>query len=231
MDFTSLQFCAFDLETTGINVNEDRIVTANITHIDPTTGHVDSTNWLANPGIDISPQATEVHGISNEHARQHGRPHDDVVQEVATNLTTAWNDGKAIIVYNAPFDLSMMTALTQQQFQVGGLVIDPLTLDRALSFRRGSRKLVDVAKHYELPVDEGNAHAADYDALLAARIAWRVLRRFKRQLPSTIEDLMLYQSNAYRRQHESLKKYMESKGTQISGDAGWPVQHSVTTGN
>jgi hypothetical protein len=58
---------AFDTETTGVSIETDRIVSAAAIHM--ADGHADTTEWLADPGIDIPAEATAVHGITSEHAR------------------------------------------------------------------------------------------------------------------------------------------------------------------
>ena len=57
--------CFFDLETTGINITNDRIVEISILKIFP-NGNKESKTWLVNPMIPIPPETTAVHGITNE---------------------------------------------------------------------------------------------------------------------------------------------------------------------
>lgn len=51
LPWTNGPWLAFDLETTGVDVTADRIVTATLLHIEGS--HIDAHNWLVNPGIDI----------------------------------------------------------------------------------------------------------------------------------------------------------------------------------
>ena len=57
--------CFFDLETTGAKVGKDRIIEIAILRVD-----IDKTEsqkvWRINPEMEISTQATQVHGITNE---------------------------------------------------------------------------------------------------------------------------------------------------------------------
>ena len=57
--------CFFDLETTGAKVGKDRIVEIAIIRVD-TNNQESQKVWRINPEMDISPQATQVHGISNQ---------------------------------------------------------------------------------------------------------------------------------------------------------------------
>lgn len=55
----------FDLETTGLDVGNDRIVSISTIKIMP-DGETISKNTFINPTIKISQEATEIHGITNE---------------------------------------------------------------------------------------------------------------------------------------------------------------------
>lgn len=55
----------FDVETTGLDVGVDRIISIAITKLMP-DGEMIHKNSLINPVIQISKEATEIHGITNE---------------------------------------------------------------------------------------------------------------------------------------------------------------------
>ena len=57
--------CFFDLETTGVSITLDKIVEISILKVFP-GGNDKKKTWLVNPEIPISPQATAIHGITNE---------------------------------------------------------------------------------------------------------------------------------------------------------------------
>ena len=57
--------CFFDLETTGAKVGNDRIVEIAILRVDINNQESQKV-WRINPEMDISFQATQVHGISNQ---------------------------------------------------------------------------------------------------------------------------------------------------------------------
>jgi DNA polymerase-3 subunit epsilon len=56
--------CFFDLETTGINITNDRIVEISILKVHP-NGKEETYTQRVNPTIPIPPQVTLVHGISD----------------------------------------------------------------------------------------------------------------------------------------------------------------------
>ena len=57
--------CFFDLETTGVNVVNDRIVEISVIKVNP-SGKEDSKTWLINPGIPIPNVVSAIHGITDE---------------------------------------------------------------------------------------------------------------------------------------------------------------------
>jgi DNA polymerase III subunit epsilon len=57
--------CFFDLETTGINVVNDRIVEIAILKLLP-NGNKEGKTWMVNPEMSIPKGASDVHGITND---------------------------------------------------------------------------------------------------------------------------------------------------------------------
>ena len=57
--------CFFDLETTGINITNDRIVEIGILKIFP-DGKTKEMNKLVNPEMTIPKEASDIHGITND---------------------------------------------------------------------------------------------------------------------------------------------------------------------
>src|SRR5690606_38662758 len=56
--------CFFDLETTGINITNDRIVEISVLKVLP-NGKEERHTWLVNPTIPIPKEVTAIHGITD----------------------------------------------------------------------------------------------------------------------------------------------------------------------
>lgn len=220
---------SFDCETSGVDVETARIVTAAVVTINPREGTVDTQQWLADPGIDIPAEATAVHGISTEMARGDGRPADEVVGEIAEQLYLGWRAGATAVVYNAPYDLSLLDR-EMLRHGYGGLlnvgpVVDPLCLDKHYDrYRKGSRKLVDVARHYGIELSELDAHGAAADALAAARVAWKLARVYPELGAMSHDELHTAQVAWYREQAISLGRYFASQGKTEPVPTDWPIR-------
>lgn len=108
----------FDLETTGVDVTRDRIVTAHVGVLDGHGRQIAARTWLADPGIPIPEGASAVHGISTEHARQNGRPAACVVTEVTAALRSLLGQGVPVVAYNASYDLSLLAHEARRQASI-----------------------------------------------------------------------------------------------------------------
>ncbi len=220
----------FDLETTGIDVTHDRIVTAHVGLLDAAGSAVSSRDWLADPGVEIPAGATAVHGITTEHARSEGRPAAEVVAEVVEALRALFDAGIPVVAYNAPYDFSLLKheALRHgvDPILAPSPVIDPLVVDKRYDrYRRGKRTLSVVAEHYAVELD--GAHEASADAIAAGRVAQALADRFAPWLPSTAAELHTRQIGWARAQAESLTEYFVRIGRIEPDDAvdgSWPIR-------
>lgn len=217
---------SFDLETTGTNPLEAKIVTSAVVTI--RGREKTEQELLADPGIEIPQAASEVHGITTEYAREHGRPHDDVLAETLASLREGWAQGATLIVYNAAYDLSVLKALAPE-FTIDGPVFDPLVVDRAKDpYRKGNRKLESVCAHYG--VNLTNAHEATADAIAAARVAWKIAKAYPELLELNADELMMSQTTWHYEAQTSLQKYFDSKGRDITVNTEWPVYSRPSNG-
>jgi len=222
----------FDLETTGVDVTIDRIVTAHVGVLDASGRQIAARSWMADPGVPIPEGATAVHGITTSYARAHGRPAREVVADVTGALRSLLSQGVPIVAYNAAYDFSL---LTHEAHRHGieplvdpSPIIDPLVIDKAYDrYRRGKRTLEVVAAHYAVPLD--GAHEASADAIAAGRVAQALARQF--ELPASLVELHTRQIGWARSQAESLTEYFVSVGRLDPDDAldgTWPVRAPQT---
>ncbi|MDN5684147.1 3'-5' exonuclease [Corynebacterium glyciniphilum] len=221
--FDPTHLLSFDLETTGTDPLTARIVTSALISINGRQR--DDLEMLADPGIPIPEGAAKVHGISTEYAREHGRPHDEVLAETIERIRAGWRDGATLIVYNAAYDLTVLRSL-DPTFTVDGLVVDPLVIDKAKDpYRKGKRQLEPVCAHWGVTLD--NAHEATADALAAARVAWKLARAYPELTEVSADELMLNQATWHYESQSGLKKYFEEKGQTdraATVNTSWPVQ-------
>lgn len=179
---------ALDTETTGVDIETDRVVSAAVIQV--SRNGAKPKTWLADPGIEIPGGATAVHGITTDHARAHGAPAKDVIEDVLYHLGEAVTAGVPVVGHNVVYDLSIIDREARRHLGCGLAgalpmdrlrVIDTSVLDKHVLPRRrrpsptqGPRQLITVAGVYSLGWDEAAAHGSEYDALMAARVAYRI---------------------------------------------------------
>ncbi|MFF7181159.1 exonuclease domain-containing protein [Streptomyces sp. NPDC008121] len=223
----------FDLETTGTEPLEARIVTASVVGVHG--GRVvRQRDWLADPGIRIPAQASAIHGISSERAAAEGRPVREVADEIAETLTGYWARGVPVVAYNAAFDLTLLSAelrrhgLPSLGDRLGGAatgpVIDPYTIDRAVDrYRRGKRTLEAVCGEYGVVLEA--AHQAAADALAAVRVAIAIADRHASVAALSPAELHERQIDWYRAWAEDFQTFLRRKGTpDATVDPSWPLR-------
>ncbi|MEU6218747.1 3'-5' exonuclease [Streptomyces sp. NPDC047022] len=223
----------FDLETTGTDPYEARIVTGAV--IEVRDGHVRGRReWLADPGVEIPADAVAVHGISSERASAEGRPADRVVDAMADVLVAYWKSGVPVVAYNAAFDLTLLSAelrrhgLPSLRDRLGGTdpapVIDPYTIDRwADRYRRGKRNLEAVCAEYG--VELKSAHDAASDALAAARLAGAIAVRHPKVAALGPAELHRRQIEWYADWAADFQDFLRRKGeADAVVDGRWPLR-------
>ncbi|MBC2903200.1 3'-5' exonuclease [Streptomyces cupreus] len=226
------RLCGFDLETTGVDVESDRIVTACVVQCGgkhPTQ----SANWLADPGVEIPKAASDIHKVTTERARAEGQPAGQVVEQVVAALSQVVLAGIPLVAMNASFDLTMLDREARRHRVcplsdiVGDQlrVIDPRVLDKQVSRRKGKRTLSDLCEHYRVPLD--GAHSADADAIAACRVAWRLGTTVQQLGSMSIDDLHQAQIGWAEEQGRSLAAYFRRTPGKESWADGvrteWPL--------
>jgi DNA polymerase-3 subunit epsilon len=214
-------FASFDIESTGVDIETARIVTASFAVIKPGVPP-QTTSWLLNPGVDIPKAATEVHGITTEKAQAEGMDARAGVELIANMLLTdGFWAGVPVVIMNAPYDLSLLDRELRRH-NLAPLnpsecrpVIDPMTLDRQLDkYRPGKRTLDALCKHFGVKLE--GAHSSDGDALAAARVAWALAKRYPAQVGNVdLRDLHAQQSGWYAESSAGFADYLRGDADSI----------------
>ncbi|MGW5733946.1 MULTISPECIES: exonuclease domain-containing protein [Streptomyces] len=227
----------FDLETTGTDPREARIVTGAVIEVraGETLGR---REWLADPGVEIPAEAVAVHGISNERAAAEGRPAAEVADAMAAVLVSYWQVGVPVVAYNATFDLTLLSAelhrhgLPSLRERLGGAepapVIDPYAIDRSVErYRKGKRNLEAVCAEYGVRLEA--AHDATADALAAAHLAAAIADRHPKLAAFGPAELHRRQIDWYAEWAADFQKFLRKKGeTDAVVDGTWPLREEFS---
>lgn len=217
---------ALDTETDGPDPEDARIITACVG-----TANRDGwapTNWTLKPERPIPAEAQAVHGLTTEWAAETGQDRATGLRSIRDALVAAWDAGLPVVAYNAVFDLTVLDRelrrIGEPGLRITGPVIDPLVLDKAVDrFRKGSRKLIDVAGHYGIRLNAADAHGAEPDALAAVRVAWKLATH--PDLPTDLRALHTFQVEAFESQRRSFIEYRRRVGNPIGDESvDWPIR-------
>ncbi|MFW8746044.1 DNA polymerase III subunit epsilon, partial [Mesorhizobium japonicum] len=92
-----------------------------------------------------------MHGITTERVRAEGRGAEVGIAEIAQTLRVLFAQGVPLVVYNAPYDLTLLDRECRRHelppLEPPSPVIDPLVIDKAVDrYRKGKRPLEVAAE-------------------------------------------------------------------------------------
>lgn len=173
--------CFFDLETTGINITNDRIVEIAIVKIYP-NGNKESKSWLVNPEIPIPPQASEVHGITNEKVAN-----EPTFKELAPQIYQMIKDADLGGFNSDRFDIPLLA----EELLRAGIDFDMknrVSIDIQTIFHKKEPRNLSAAYQFYCNKNLENAHSATADTEATYEIFEAQMRRYE-DLPENIKEL------------------------------------------
>lgn len=236
---------AFDLETTGVDVREARIITgfaAIMLGRDGGRAMTARTHVMINPGVPIPPEATAVHGITDAEVQAKGWPPDMAVNDLTETLADSLKARIPIVGFNVAYDLNLLRhecirhdvptlaeRIGLHRDAMVGPVIDAHVLDKHVDpYRKGSRKLDDsrgpgTATHYGVPLTA--AHDAAADAIASVRVAVVIADRHPEIAGMSVRSLHLAQKDWRAHQMAGLQSYFRTRGGKPDAycDPCWPL--------
>jgi len=170
-----------DLETTGLNVDTSRIVEIAVIKIMPDGERLERVRRI-NPGIPIPPEATAIHGISDEDVAD--KP---VFERVAKGLLNLIDDsdlaGYNILHYDLP--------LLQNELSRAGFTLemeDRSVIDVFKLFGKMEPRTLGNAYKYYCGKNLDDAHSAAADAGATFEILQAQIARYD-SLPNDVKEL------------------------------------------
>ncbi|MGZ3651605.1 MAG: exonuclease domain-containing protein [Bdellovibrionota bacterium] len=157
-DISTLDFAAFDTETTGLRPHSEFLVEVAAVRFNLETGAKEYFQSLINPGVPIPWQATNVHGITD--AMVAGAP----TLEKVLPAFFQFIEGAIPVAHNAPFDLGF---LSLHSLRIGveppaTPVLDSCMFSRRVFTEQPSHKLQSLVEAFG--ISEGTFHRALADA-------------------------------------------------------------------
>ena len=176
----------FDLETTGINIVNDRIVEISILKVSP-NGMEESKTVRVNPGMPIPPQSTEIHGITDEDVKD-APTFKEVGKELARFI-----EGCDLAGFNSNrFDIPLLA----EEFLRNGIDIDfskRKFVDVQTIFHKKEQRTLIAAYKFYCEKDLTEAHSAEADVLATYEVLKAQLDKYS-DLENDIAFLADYSS-------------------------------------
>lgn len=223
----------FDLETTGLNITQDRIIEMSIIKIMPNGEEIERT-FRFNPEMPIPAEATAVHHITDADVAN-CRTFKMVAKELAQSFV-----GCDIAGFNSSrFDIPML----DQEFQRAGVKFDftkPKFIDVQTIFHKKEQRNLVAAYKFYCNKDLTEAHSASADTRATYEVLKAQLDRYD-DLPNDMEALSEYSSQnrnvdlagrvIYNDQKQEIINFGKYKGRLVSevlaqdpGYYGWIMQ-------
>lgn len=190
--WNEIPLALIDFETTGTDSTVDRVIEMGVIGFDK--GQVSfREGLLINPGVPIPEESRAIHGITDEELE--GAPAFEQALPRILELLA----GRLPVAYNASFDRGFLLA---ELNRVEGVItegtlppamraevvwVDPLVWAREILKDQKRRRLVDVAGHFGIPLEQAHRAAGDAEA------TGHVLVALSPQMPTLYGELVRLQ--------------------------------------
>ena len=182
-----LDFVTIDVETTGLNINENELIEVGI--VKYKQGKlVDEFSKVIKPATRISDYVVNMTGITNQMAFD-AQPFDEIADEIVSFI------GDSLILgHNVPFDMGMLNSALIKTGKPALIneTIDTLELIALLMPTLRSYKLSHLAKMFD--ISEENIHRAKDDALMTSNLYLKLVDMMRELSPEVANFLYYYVS-------------------------------------
>ena len=181
----------FDLETTGTDIANDRIVEISLLKLFPDNREGLET-FRINPGIPIPAEATAVHGISDEDVKD--KPSFSALSEILLGiLSNSDLCGYNLLKFDFPL-LRMEFSRNNIPFDTLGVkLIDPMRI-----FMKNEPRDLTAALQFYCSETLEDAHSAEADTIATKKILLAQIQKYD-DVPNSVSELSAYSIEGQKR--------------------------------
>ena len=179
-----LRVLGFDLETTGINPREDRVLQFALVGSDSDGSHL-NLNSLVNPGRRIPDEASKVHGIWDDDVRGAGS-FEEHVESLSELIEGSVVVGHNVVAFDWRF-LEMECIRVGREAPKPLAVVDTLVLARRFGVP-GRHTLGLLCRRFGIGLER--SHSADADAGATLLLLWKFMRAYPDEFSGDMEDVL-----------------------------------------
>lgn len=176
----------FDLETTGLNFTQDRIVEISLIKV-AQNGEETHKTWRVNPEMPIPAESSAIHHITDDDVKN-----ERTFKEIAKELAEIFR-GCDLAGFNSNrFDIPML----DQEFRKAGVAIDlkrARFVDVQTIFHKKEPRNLVAAYRYYCGKELDGAHSANCDTLATYEVLLAQLDKYP-DLPNDVEKLAEFSS-------------------------------------
>lgn len=150
--------CFFDLETTGINITNDRVVEISILKVFP-NGNRESKTWLVNPERPIPAEVSAIHGITDDRVAN-----EPTFKALSKEIYAMIKDSDLAGFNSNRFDIPLLAEEMLRadiDFDMKGRV----AIDVQTIFHKMEQRTLSAAYKFYCNKSLENAHSAEADTL------------------------------------------------------------------
>ena len=164
--------CFFDLETTGINITNDRIVEISILKVFP-DGKEERYTKRVNPTIPIPPEVTKVHGISDADVAN-----APTFKELTKEIHTMIKDSDLGGFNSNRFDIPLL-AEEMLRADVDFDMKNRVAIDVQTIFHKMEQRTLSAAYKFYCDKNLDNAHSAEADTVATYEVLKAQLGKYE----------------------------------------------------
>jgi len=169
-----IPLCFFDLETTGTNISQDRIIEIAVLKLMP-NGEVLEKYNLVNPTIPIPPDSSAIHGIRNEDVKD--KPaFKELAKEYARFMEGADLGGFNILKFDVPLLVEEFLRADVEFDYTRKRIIDSQRIYHAMEKRN-----LSAAYKFYCQKDMKDAHSALADTQVSMEVLLAQVERYENQ--------------------------------------------------
>ncbi len=177
----------FDLETTGIDVANDRIVEISLLKVSP-GGEEEIKTMRINPEMPIPPKATEIHGISDADVK------DEPTFNIVARDIANYIEGCDLAGYNSnKFDIPLLA----EEFLRVGFDVDlkkHRLIDVQVIFHKMEQRTLSAAYKFYCEKNLDNAHSAEADTIATYEILKAQIDRYE-DIQNDMDEISKFSSH------------------------------------
>ncbi len=210
--------CFFDLETTGVNVTQDKIVEIAVLKVFP-NGNKESFTWRVNPEIPIPKEASDVHGITDEMVAN-----EPTFRELAPKIYNLIKDSDLGGFNSNRFDIPLLA----EEFLRAGIDFDlkkNQAIDVQTIFHKKEKRTLEAAYKFYCDKDLKDAHSALADTQATFEVLLAQLEKYE-DLDQDVSSLAEFSSHrsfadfagfiGYNKDEEEIFLFGKHKGARVA---------------